>query len=132
MTMKPELTQDLKERFFAMYWGQKVMYWIPKFDAVYVKPVLGQVESTYLLLRPISSLSDDEAVEVARIVKPHVEWIHDAKYGKSFVKDLNFTQCVFPIHSHAADYLRSIGVALPFLGHSVEELIAAGWIKLTD
>lgn len=36
------------------------------------------------------------------------------------------------IDLEAYDYLRSLGFALPFAGRTVDELLEAGWIKLTD
>jgi hypothetical protein len=85
-----------------------------------------------LMLRAIEDITDEEAIEVAKMYRPESHWLHEAKYAKSFMVDFGASKNYFDAASRAADYLRSIGVALPFMGHTVEELIEAGWIKLLE
>jgi hypothetical protein len=126
--MRPELNQHLKERFFAQYYEQKVMS-----DKDFpnrleeVEPCLGGVESTILLLRSIDQLTDEEYKEVAKCMYQDDHWL-EADLGR----DLLDTDKVLSLKlsGKIIDYLRSIGIALPFMGYSVEELVKAGWVKL--
>jgi hypothetical protein len=74
-------------------------------------------------LRSIDSLTDEECIELSEIDFSHpeeenlVEWCRNSlDYIVDFAKSV--------------DYLRSIGIALPYLGHSVEELVQLGIVKL--
>ena len=118
----------------------------------------------YLGLRPLSSITDDEAIEVAKIngVTDFVEadksqeiesivrqgdqinvyyWVQTSyeyndykRYPFSIYFDgemCNHMGCNANV-SHAIDYLRSQGFALPWRGLPVEKQIEYGWIKLLE
>lgn len=68
----------------------------------------------YIELRSIESLTDEEAKELG----------YNNKKGI-----INFEDCLMQIES---DYLRSIGVAVPFRGYSVEQIIEQGILKLKN
>ena len=137
--MKAELTPELKERFFAQYWGQNV---IQKENTERLSTVCGvtqqlmECSERWLLLRPILSITDEEAIEINSILHPNqfadkqiiIVWI------TMLIKAGKGTISVFgrALSLELSDYLRSIGVALPFMGHSVEDLAKAGWIRLTE
>lgn len=138
--MKTELTPELKERFFAQYWGQKV-YKNREFDfpSAYGRvtiPSHGLGHGDYLSLRQASNLTDEEAIEVAKIggVSYQLEssMVH---HGRILLREyIDSSRCNVRGSDWMViqDYLRSIGVCLPFMGHSVDTLVAAGWVKLIE
>ena len=115
-----------KEQFFAQYWGQEVLHC--KGYALSFKVGKGYDftdPNFYLLLRPLSSITDEEAMEIA----------------ESFcqIKGLIFKpeHSIFILHDHRfdsiiVDHTRSLGFALPYMGITVEEQIERGWIKLKE
>lgn len=149
--MKAEINNENKARFFALYWGQHVWcsrhYKHSEVDSDVFHPI--HLESpSYLGLKPLSSISDEDAIDVARLTnidfsnnyhRQHefVEvfinevfikedcWIHSNEIIST--NDLSFCE-IFAIEQ----FLRSRGYALPWMGLSVEEMIAAGWIKLVE
>ena len=141
--MRPELNNKLKERLFAQYWGcisevTKSNFYPKKAGDKSI--IDGSIIDNYLknyklkmavLLRPLSSITDEEAIEVADIVGL---LIATKDKRKTLVDYLNneMSREFESLGSHAVDYLRSKGFALPFMGYSVEELINAGFIKLTE
>lgn len=166
-----ENTLENKAKFFAQYWGQNVLT-RPKSDNK--KWILGEEVSIhsalsksgydyqyFLELKPLSSITDDDAYQVARIVSPMLFegngengghfidkseplW-HSIKHKKKVMMvDIDFDGYVFeyrddeegytrPSYSLAgADYLRSKGYAMPYMRLSVEKLQEYGWIKLNN
>lgn len=97
-----------------------------------------------LKLRPLSSITDEEAIEVAKIEfavfqcigfefkvsrntkEPIKVWVFR---GNEVVKIIEITTGY--LHLEATDYLRSKGFALPYHDLTVEQLIEYGWIKFT-
>jgi hypothetical protein len=112
-----ENTLENKSRFFAMYYGQKVLCIRkqnePKlyvgFDDFTPKEKL---QTDYLELKPLSSITDEDRHALIDIM--------NNKDSEEEYTSL-----------HSADYLRSKGYALPFMGLSVEKQIEYNWIKLT-
>ncbi len=148
-----ENTLENKAKFFALYWGlivakiTKGSYTHP-LDTIHVvdKNVLSSVESENyvkhkysLELTPISSISDDDAIEVTKILKykeddyfvknfgfESFEYLKDeikeAKHG--FIGHIvNESSRVLSV----ADYLRSKGY---YIGDGTE--IDYGWVKLKE
>ena len=121
--------------------------------STWFESIIGQSK---ILLKPLSQISDEDAWGVGLRVNCWSKWERRKDWftskeddfhkvhilsGKSFSdaigKELGHG------HSHpfannstdildAYDYLRSKGYALPWMGLSVEEMIEAGWIKLTS
>lgn len=130
--MKAELTPELKERFFALYWGQKVMKDKFRPDKLFmVQPHEAESDRTCLMIRTLDQITDEEAIEVAKIIweKESEKDMHTAEEGRWYL----IYRCKLDRKEHPAliDFLRSKGFAVPYMGHSVEELVDAGWIKLT-
>lgn len=129
-----ELQQE-KARFFAQYWGQEIGVVESVFEETISNLIIDQKtfeDIDYLELKTLSSISDEDAIEVARIYNksinggPFPRWFTDEDYiscGKSYIMRKEITIDVF-------DYLRYKRYALPFDGRSVEELVELGWIKL--
>ena len=108
-----------KQKFFALYWGQKVFINELLSDKpvqnIFIKNLASEEDSTsyfeYLLLRPLSKLRTEDAEELGRI------WMRNPTG--------NFTdQC--------DDYLRSKGYAQAWMGISVEQMVDWGWIALDE
>lgn len=138
--MKAELTNENKEKFFAKYWKQglinvriddgedKVGYdltdWVWK----------SFPQDCYLSLKPLSSISDEDAIEVGNILTLS----YDDKVISIEVRDWISDQFGIGKINHkwdcmrVQDFLRSRGYALSWMGLSTEEMVAAGWIKLTE
>ena len=158
--MKTENTLENKTKFFAQYWGQHLIimdYFLRKIDHV----TLYEIEADDILqLKPISKISDEYAIEVAKIVSPSLflssgndnkhfidksekDWISVKHKRKIFSVDIDLDGYVYEYHedegytrpskSYAGtDYLRSKGYALPWMDLSVEDLQNYGWIKLKE
>lgn len=130
---RPELDQEFKEKFTAQYWGVDVGTFYQSsithvITEAYIR-VMRYNPDSYLLLRSVSDLTDSEAIEVAKIVyqEPYMHTPDEGRwYMKYTVEGSRFRDL------SCADYLRSIGCALPFMGYSVEELVAAGFVKIKE
>jgi hypothetical protein len=122
-----EKTEFNKAKLFAQYYGQKVYHynnWDDYATGIMQDHWLNEPNAC-LILRPLSSITDDEAIEVAKLQ----DWEYTDRKDiigaiKIAVKNewFNYSTC---------DYLRSKGFALPYMGLSVEKQIEYGWIKLS-
>lgn len=127
--MKAEINNENKEKFFAQYWGQDVLFDYPAKLGPY--PINHsrnwEHEAHLLYLKPLSSISDEDAIELGYQI---CDDTLNANYGMSpsgcFLDEMD------EFLSSDADYLRSKGYALPWMGLSVYEMIEAGWIKLVE
>ena len=154
-----------KARFFAQYWGQFVF----KTNHEASKYALNEVDITsinhdwlndgLLELKPLSSITDEDAVGVAKIegynpvnkvtrdkyfinvwVEPKNSWDYNAKVciplnGGYIEHDNNQTyedNATTGVTPSAYDYLRSKGYSLTYMGLSVDKQIEYGWIKLVE
>jgi hypothetical protein len=139
-----------KQRFFALYWGQEVCQ--TKGGRYEIDencfPLWGK---SYLELKPLSKLSDDDAIEIGKFVDSKSNKFINVNYSFSEKKKLPYIKSVisdkgrFDIIDNFSlliedkiinfsldifDYLRSKGYAVPFMEYSVENLVEMGWIKL--
>lgn len=161
--MKAEITPENRAKFFAQYWGQNVLSSDMYGDNGTIYSLTMKEDSfndKWLSLKPLSSISDEDAIEVAKIACPElfhtrksghyvdrsqIDWIsvkHDYNY-KSVDIDIDGYVLVCdesdgslyernPNMVHAIDYLRSKGYALPWMGLTAQEMVEAGWIKLIE
>lgn len=142
-TVKPELKKpEMKEKYFAQHHGQKLMMYgqgvlmQPKTVTGYRIDRMregGYSYKEYLLLTPLDQISDEDAIEVATLVyKDLHNWSpkEQVKFGKDAVTDVLSGSFKFEKTLEIVDFLRSRGYALPWNGHSVEELIEAGYCQL--
>lgn len=119
--MKPEINNENKAKFFALYYDQPVAFTTSFVKGEDLRSILNNEEMkrfgepAYLSLKPLSSVSDEDAIECG----------YDGL--ESFT--INHQNPNF-LDLYSADLLRSRGYALPWMGLSVDELEQAGWIRL--
>lgn len=91
------------------------------------------VNEVCLPLKPLSSITNEDAIEVGRIVFPN---LNDTQL--ILVKDgiVTMFESGWNVNGFKMlqifDYLRSKGYALPWMGLSVEKQIQYGWVKLKE
>lgn len=143
-----ENTLENKSKFFALYYGQEALTRDDGFRKFWKLGSEVSIESSlskygydygyYLELTSLSQITDEDVIEVCkcmkwnRVLPPNIEG-HPLDFSVSisdfnWVKNKSFDWT--KINLHTADYLRSKGYALPWMGLSVEQLIEYGWIKL--
>lgn len=114
-----------KSRFFAQYWGQKVLMHSEKQIFPHGNNWGSSINyKDYLELKPLSNISDEDFNLIMNdgIMNPDPsigDPVFTFEVGGLRLSDLTTT-----------DYLRSKGYALPWMGLSVEELVIYGWVKL--
>ena len=113
----------VKCRFFAQYWGQQVQRYE---NNNYKKVVNGFIETNlqdkdYLLLKPISKITDEDAISMYRGLERNYE---SANQFLEDYKSIGF------LEQSEVDFLRSKGYAVPFMGYSVDDLVKIGWVQL--
>lgn len=125
--------------FFAQYidqfvaWGRNSANDLQPYRALTCTSYEG-TEIEYLLLKPLSAISDEDAIEVAKITYPgDGSW----QIGKGIINliqeaSLTALDIDFETLFEIVDFLRSKGYALPFRQYSVEQQVANGWIKLIE
>jgi len=138
-----ENTIENKAKFFALYWGQQVLCWKSdtsshKHKIVGGHSIANMVKNThnlneYLGLKSLSQISDEDAIEVAKLhgfvsfegveINSNGYYVLQPRGRKSFIF---FVDMWLP----ETDYLRSKGYALPWKGITVEKMIEYNWIKL--
>lgn len=103
-----------REQFFALYWGQKVMYCTGS-AAMNVDPISVREADFYLLLTPLDQITDEHgALASSRFTLPFNVKSPGTRY----------------LPSDVADLLRSLGYAVPYKQYSVTDLVQMGWVKL--
>lgn len=132
-----ENTIENKEKFMAQYWHQPVLRFPNNDDKLLVKDWF-VLKNGWLELKPLSSISDEDAIEVAKIYfsRDNDESYHTISNGKALVNRLisdwlQTSSNGFLVVIQVADYLRSRSYAIPFMGLSVETMVQYGWVKLT-
>lgn len=118
--MKTENTLENKSKFFAQYFGQKVLLHESDMDDIQLflnNEMGGDIKNWLLYLKPISQITDEDAVVLGYTDSKSAITKHLKMIGKE---------------TSDADYLRSKGYALPWMGLSVEDLVEYGWVKLKE
>lgn len=134
-----ENTQENKEKFFAQYWGCEVMKYYDHLRPMKVDYIdfIDMKYDMFLELRPISLITDEDAKEIAiqnRFTHGENEQVF-VTVGKDIL-DRVFNgekyEVTMPIclPYESADYLRSKGYAIPWMGLSIGKLQEYEWIKL--
>jgi len=140
-----ENTLENKAKFFAQYWGQKIVHTgsgksmrglgkeiamcyenADKFQLVLFS------NQRSLQLKPLSSITDEDATEVVAILKTVGVLSSAMREPQKFLEPLKKGKGTIQLILPVADYLRSKGYALPYMGLSIETLCDYGWIKLQE
>ena len=113
-----------KQIFFGQYYMQDVFRQLDESEQSSILfPNTGYLNG-WLELKPLSSITDEDAIKVAEYSYTHLNETY-ADWAKKMIISGQL------IHSqYVTDYLRSKGYALPWIGLSVEHQIEYGWIKL--
>jgi len=133
-----ENTIKNKSKFFAQYWGQKVLVFNDQ--GQYVKggryEVDGSVDNhSFLELKPLSSISDEDAIKVFDKVFPNSLPTND--YDKiETIKEVYENE--FRVYRFLGlddstsfiDACRALEYALPFNGLSIKKQIEYNWVKI--
>lgn len=127
----------IRHRFFMQYWSVKCMH-INGVGLVKVGDGGWNFKhiNFYLELKPLSNISDEDAIEYFNIL-----WYADnldspqefkKEFGRNYANSLlsNKFRLIPANVVHGIDFLRSKGYAIPFMEYSVEELVKLGWIQL--
>lgn len=144
-TVKPELkSPEMKSAYFAQYWGQQIQTYKLTYSWRRNVKVDGSA-SGFITLTPLDQITDEDAIACAKLGFTFFETSgFDVKVtregSKVFVAALGDNTLLvkieitnpFKLNIYQIDYLRSIGIALPWNGHSVQELIEAGYMKLRE
>lgn len=153
------MTKEEKPQFFGLYHGQRVMK-IDDSESIYTVEMIKfpMSESSYLLLKPLSSITDEDAIEVAKMawkgsvkdtirkanriivrmpdkVNPNQKFIISIWFdsGNTTVWEWNTEKYTRTFNQCAiVDFLRSKCYAMPFKNYSVDDLIKEGLIKLHE
>lgn len=125
-----ENTIENKAKLFAIYHGQKV-HRVPQNNILHevnYESYLHLDDEDWLELTPLSQISDEDAIEVAKRnpYAAYKEGIDKCDYIKHVKENIKTMVIITPI----SDYLRSKGYAIPYMGVSVEEQINRGWAKI--
>ena len=125
--MKAEINNENKAKFFAQYWGQRIINWnnnsvgIGLVNSGYINDV-----GIWIELKSLSDISNEYAIEVA--IFEGYERGNSAGHNSFNGKRIVTEECN-KLSQRSADFLRSRGYLVPWLGLSCEELIEAGWAK---
>lgn len=157
-----ELQNNLenKAKFFAQYWGQNIVKDDLKSLSITCNPHLSEwTNGFYLELTPLSDITDEDAIEVAkicdfiighgmRIIRDDEKWVMYSVYNDTPYETVtlffHFLQLDIFSRDEAGnvyqydterilmiiDYLRSRGYVLPWLDTTLEKQIEYGWVKL--
>jgi len=131
MATKP-ITEELKVKIFALYWGQKIdismkgtpisAEWIEKLED-------GELEAS-IILKPITQINDEDAEEVSKIIFDNITEFDTGEPVKISPKDIQEDEVLAYASYETVDYLRSRGYALSAYGYSVSELVKQYSIQL--
>lgn len=112
--------QELKQRFFAQYYGQFVLQF--KNDSSLHKCIdWFKWDNSILILKNIESITDEDCLNVS------VNSIFTTISGHKNVVLTRFNNNMLTIPE--IDLLRSKSYLIPFMNLSVEEIIKKGWAK---
>ena len=133
---------ELREKYFTAHWAQKVAcnhLWNVHIPLGRVCDPLIYSENTYLVLTPISEITDEDAKIVSDILGIQCSQQEDsacfdlegfACYLQECIDGTEFLGRKCNSYAYAVDILRSKGYALPFMNYSVDRLIEMGFLKL--
>lgn len=110
-----ENTISNKRKFFGLYTGQDV------FEKMTIESYRTS-DGGILNLRSVSSITDDELLELREFIK--MDLIPNVAI------QLLRSQLKYRLGDDYKDWLRSKGFLMPFMDLSVEQIIEYGWVKI--
>lgn len=130
-----ENTIENKSKFFAQYYGQKVLGKNKfSYQSVCANLFKDDIDGVFIELTPLSQITDEDAIEVAKIFGTLEDEIFVGKWLVIGMFD-NSADCaenkLYNSNAEAIDYLRSKSYLLPFNNTSIEKIIEYGWVKTT-
>lgn len=128
-----ENTLENKAKFFALYLNRKECIIRQGYiNRDNVKPN-GVDEYDSLELKHLSSITDEDAIEVKKIASSEkdVEILFNTISREKALFECKYTT-QYNKHYEVVDYLRSRGYALPYRGASIETMVEWRWIKLKE
>lgn len=140
--MKTQNTLENKAKFFALYFGQRILRYNNWSDEANNKEVGSFVydlynENTFLELKPLSQISDEDAEYCIGKMECSLR-INDPNHGDYGMSPSSiFINSIighnsFYIDRRESDYLRLNGYAIKWVDLKIEDLIEYGWIKLKE
>lgn len=140
-----ENTLANKARFFGLYFGAEVEgdpqdsddYKICTWELTIDGFEFAVYEGCTLLLKPLSSISDEDAKELSLRLGTVVgldEIIHknSPDLVKEVVENYSSINSLWMLPARFVDKARELGYAIDWNNLSIEKQIAYGWIKLKD
>jgi hypothetical protein len=134
--MKAEINNENKAKFLDLYIGQESDNSSPAYSKISrsLNDMVSLGIGYYAVkLKPLSSISDEDARVIAEQNRFKGNYDAYPKVGRDILKrvfELKDPQMCLPMES--ADYLRLKGYAVPFMELSVDEMVDANWIKLSQ
>lgn len=155
-----QITEQVQDTIFSLYFGQKVMFSTLDKDAelIAAMPIAFTPNEFCLLLTPLSKITDEDACSLSKLISRRVGGLNAnyddeillrvedeqiiIRYSQNGISDkcVLYTDIMFvregsgepmiPASGMIYDFLRSKGYALPYLHWSVDELVQAGVFKL--
>ena len=123
MTDKKKLEMD-KRAFFGCY--------------NHVRPLYDSNKGWNIELRSIDSLTDEEAIDYFNILWARLNQKRSMdfkiEYGRGWSKNLISDRFGFTPSKllNGIDYLRSIGILIPFREYTVEQILENGWAVIKE
>lgn len=111
-----------KARFFALYWNQDVLSSNTYGEDGTIYSLTMKEDSQkdcWLSLTPLSAITDEDAK-------------HLGTTSLNIIKNSVDVSPKYMFYSEEADYLRSKGYAVPWMGLRVETMVDYGWIKFKE
>lgn len=113
-----ENTIEAKAKFFAQYWGQRVLSDLTNGGDRIIYPIensnMYRIEESYLELKSIELITEED--------------LNKTMYACA---EMILEQGMF-LDGKTTDILRSLGYALHWIELSVQEQLEYGWIKIKD
>lgn len=111
------ITQEIRALLFAPFLGQKLEYRKQELnDYLLAQILVGNLTGEKLILRPLSNIADEDAIEVDKIICRdylHIKGFHTSVRGRVWINDIFYKQ--FPVSRSylVYQYLQSKGYDLP-------------------
>ena len=127
-------TQENKQIFFALYWGQN----LGKINS-YNRNVLSLVSEyninyiDFLELKPLSRITEEDYKDIPDLYYGSADsWFNAQRIYTYETLEECVSKVIEKLKPAQYDYLRSKGYALPYMGLSIETLQEYGWIKIKE